>query len=239
MTTLIIDGDLIAYKVTAGAEQPINWGDGMWTLHAYEDDVLRGVDDAIHDILGRTGHSDYIVALSDSKNNFRKSVADYYKANRKNTRKPMLLPFSRDYIMDAHHGIIWENLEADDVLGIYASQGDKYETWTLDKDLKTVPGTHWFDDKKVVIDDSEADYWFYHQTLTGDLTDNYSGCPKIGAKTADKILAKECSWEQVVATYFNAGLGEEVALENARLARILRDGEYDLTTGEVNLWSPN
>ena len=32
--------------------------------------------------------------------------------------------------------------------------------------------------------------------------------------------------EKVVATYNKAGLSEEVALENARLARILRKGEY-------------
>lgn len=239
MTTLIIDGDLVAYKVAAGAEIPINWGDGLWTLHSYEEDIKRGVDDSIADIVNRTGHANYIVALSDSKNNFRKSVADYYKANRKNTRKPMLLPFARDYMMQEHNGEIWDNLEADDVLGIYASSSDEYQTWTLDKDLKTVPGIHWFDDTMTIITEEDADYWFYTQALTGDLTDNYSGCPKVGAKTAEKILAKECSWENVAATYINAGLGEDVALENARLARILRHGEYNRDTGEVNLWTPN
>lgn len=239
MTTLIIDGDLIAYKVAAGAEIPVNWGDGLWTLHSTEDDIKRGVDEAIHTLISRTGHNNYRVALSDNKNNFRKQVADYYKANRSNTRKPMLLPFARDYIMDNHYGEIWANLEADDVLGILASRSDEFQTWTLDKDLKTVPGTHWFDDKMTIISQEDADYWFYTQALTGDITDNYSGCPKIGAKTAEKILDKECSWENVVATYINAGLGEEIALENARLARILRDGEYNQDTGEVSLWSPN
>jgi len=42
----------------------------------------------------------------------------------------------------------------------------------------------------------------------------------------------------VVAAYNKKGLSEEVALENARLARILRNGEYDTDTGEVKLWNP-
>jgi len=238
MTTLVIDGDLIAYRVSASAEVPINWGDGLWTLHSQESDVKVGVDDAIYEIVNRTECNKYIVALSDSKNNFRKKVASYYKANRTNTRKPMLLSFAREYMMERHNGLVWANLEADDVLGILASSGDDYETWTLDKDLKTVPGKHWFDDKLIVISEEEANHNFYHQTLTGDLTDNYGGCPKVGEKTADKILEKDNSWNGVVAAYFNAGLSDEVALENARLARILRDGEYNVGTGEVNLWVP-
>ena len=38
-----------------------------------------------------------IVLLSD-KENFRKDIAPFYKANRKDTRKPMLLQYAREYI---------------------------------------------------------------------------------------------------------------------------------------------
>mgnify|MGYP003316371416 CR=1 FL=1 len=38
-------------------------------------------------------------------------------------------------------------------------------------------------------DEHKADYWHMHQTLTGDVSDNYKGCPTVGAKTASKILA--------------------------------------------------
>ena len=47
MTQLIIDGDIIAYKAAATSETPINWGDGLWTLHAHEEDVKKYVDDFI------------------------------------------------------------------------------------------------------------------------------------------------------------------------------------------------
>lgn len=241
MTTLAIDGDIVAYHASAACEQPINWGDGLWTLHSYESEVIAKVDDTIQKLVADTGADKYVVPIS-STINYRKSVADYYKGNRTNTRKPMLLEFAKDYIMENHNGMQWKNLEADDVLGILTSSSDEYLCFSQDKDLETIPGRHWIDGKEVTITELEADYKFFTQTLTGDVTDNYKGCPKIGAVTAAKILneAKDADemWKLVVHTFYKAGLGAEVALENARLARILRNGEYNIDTGEVNLWTP-
>ena len=31
---LVIDGDILAYQIATNNERPINWGDGLWTLHA-------------------------------------------------------------------------------------------------------------------------------------------------------------------------------------------------------------
>lgn len=240
MTKLLIDGDIVAYRAAASAEQPINWGDDLWTLHAYESDVRKSVDDAIAKLVEETGADAYETPLS-CTNNFRKTVADYYKANRKDVRKPMLLGYAKDYIMQKHNGMVWKNLEADDVLGILTSTSSEYLCFSQDKDLCTIPGRHWIDSKEVTITEDEADLFFFTQVLTGDITDNYKGCPKIGAKTAEKIL-KEVEpkdyWKAVVHTFYKAGLGAEVALENARLARILREGEYDVTTNEVKLWNP-
>ena len=28
---LVIDGDILAYQIATNNEQPINWGDGLWT----------------------------------------------------------------------------------------------------------------------------------------------------------------------------------------------------------------
>lgn len=241
MTTLLIDGDIVAYHASAACEQPIHWGDGLWTLHAYESEVVAKIEETIAKLLEETGAEKYAVPIS-HKVNFRKSVASYYKANRTDVRKPFLLEYAKQYIMDNHNGMKWENLEADDVLGILTSSSDEYLCFSQDKDLETIPGRHWIGGEEVTITELEADYKFFTQTLTGDVTDNYKGCPKIGAVTAAKILAEakdaEEMWKLVVHTFYKAGLGQEVALENARLARILRDGEYQLTTGEVKLWTP-
>ena len=92
------------------------------------------------------------------------------------------------------------------------------------------------------------------QTLTGDTTDGYTGCPGIGPKTAEKILQaalaegtteanpaqlREIYWQHVVKAYAKAGLSEEEALTQARVARICRNSDYDFKTKQVILWSPN
>ena len=75
--------------------------------------------------------------------------------------------------------------------------------------------------------------------------DGYSGCPGIGPKRAARILdgvfgdpGGPGDWDAVVKTYVKAGLSEEEALVQARVARILRWGEYDRKKGKVKLWNP-
>ena len=91
------------------------------------------------------------------------------------------------------------------------------------------------------------------QTLTGDATDGYKGCPSVGAVGAKKILDDALAlaksndhekfnnwymWIAVVKAFEKAGLGEEEALVQARVARILRTPEYDHKKRKVKLWSP-
>ena len=237
MTLLLIDGDIVAYKATVSAETPINWGDGLWTLHCYEQDVALRLDEQIDKLVNEAPVQDCVVALSD-KENYRKELAPYYKANRTNTRKPMLLQWAREYIQSKYNTIIYRRLEADDVLGILGTANTDTIIWSEDKDLRTVPAKHWIDGDVVEISEEEADYNFLTQTLVGDATDNYKGCPSVGYKTAEKILEFGDGWGAVVRAFISKGFSEEVALENARLARILRNGEYDTDTGEVKLWTP-
>ena len=237
MTLLLIDGDIIAYKAAASAETPINWGDGLWTLHSFEQDVEIRLCDQIDKLLDEAPVQDCVVALSD-RENYRKELASYYKANRKDVRKPMLLQWAREYLIEKYNTIIYRRLEADDVLGILSTANTDTIVWSEDKDLLTVPAKHWINGEVVTVTEEEANYNFFFQTLVGDSTDNYSGCPTVGPKTANKLLSNGCRWDKVVAAYESKGLSEEVALENARLARILRNGEYDTDTGEVKLWMP-
>lgn len=236
MTLLLIDGDIIAYKAAASAEVATNWGNGQWTLHSFEPDVEVRVEDQIHKLL-EAPVQDCVIAFTDKKN-FRKDVAPYYKANRKDTRKPMLLDYAKKYMSLQYNTIMYRNLEADDVLGILGTKNRDTIIWSEDKDLLTIPAKHWINGEVVEITEAEANYQFLYQTLIGDSTDNYKGCPSIGPKTANKILSSGCTWEAVVEAFKSKGLSEEVALENARLARILRDGEYNTETGEVYLWQP-
>ena len=236
MTILLVDGDIIAYKAAASAETPVNWGDGLWTLHSYEQDVALHLGEALSKLVIEAPVQDCIVALSD-KENYRKQLVPYYKANRAKTRKPMLLNYARDVIRNTYNTIIYRRLEADDVLGILGTANTDTIIWSEDKDLRTVPAKHWIDGAVVEISEAEADYNFYAQTLMGDNADNYKGCPNVGAVGSKKILDKDCSLNAVVEAFKDKGLSEEVALENAQLARILRNGEYDTDTAEVRLWT--
>ena len=235
--TLLVDGDLVAYKAAVVAETPIDWGDGVWTLHAHEKDVIGSMEEFMSKIIEESGCDKVITCLS-GDNLYRKDVAPYYKANRKGTRKPMLLKFAKKYLGDKYNGKVEDKLEADDLLGILGSADKNTVIWSLDKDLLTIPAYHLIDGKVVEVDQEEADYHFLYQTLVGDSTDNYKGCPTVGDKKANALLEKEgATWETVVKAFDSKGLGEEVAIENARLARILRDGEYNFKTKEVTLWA--
>ena len=81
------------------------------------------------------------------------------------------------------------------------------------------------DDGIIEVTEEDANYNHLLQALTGDAVDGYSGCPGIGIKRASRLLDADASWDSVIAAYDKAGLTEEDALVQARVARILRHGE--------------
>jgi DNA polymerase-1 len=238
----LIDADILAYQASSSAEQPVDWGEGMWTLHSFEDDAIALFESLITRIQDATEASKVVLCFSD-KSNWRKIVLPTYKSNRVGTRKPMLLRFLRDYAAQKYDIREVATLEGDDVIGLNATgkNAERYIICSLDKDLKTIPGSHYNfgKDEFFEITEEEADYWHMIQTLTGDTTDGYSGCPGVGPKTAEKILSGGGPmWDKVVAAYAKAGFGEEEALTQARVARILRHGDYDFENNQVRLWTP-
>ena len=245
MNTILIDGDVILYQVASACEISTNWGDDLWTLHADAKEAKQRVDITLSRLYERLDACEMIITLSGAKN-FRKEILPTYKGNRKKTRKPVIFPPLKEYLREIYTVVEYDNLEGDDVLGLIATgmkkiKGDPLIV-SIDKDMKTIPAKHYNPDKdeegifKVTLE--EADYFHLYQSLMGDQTDGYSGCPGIGPKTAAKILDKECSWSKVKETYEINGLTEDDALVQARVARILRHGEYNPKTQEINLWQP-
>lgn len=241
---LLIDGDILLYKIALNNEVDTHWGDGLWTLHCDENICKADVDLVIDDLGASLNADDYIVALTDT-NNFRKEILPTYKSNRKDKRKPMTLKALRDYVIKKHNGVVWKNLEADDVLGIMSTEPTDEEriVVSIDKDLKTVPCNLSVDGLNVLnIPQRMADYWFMIQTLTGDKVDGYDGIEGVGIKTAEKLIQKYTNvplldlWKIVKKIYVEKGYTEAEALQQARVAHILRHGEYNKKTGEVKLW---
>ena len=243
MITALIDADILAYQAAAAVEQPIDWGDGLWTLHAFEDEAIAQFDGQIVKIKEDLKADRLVLAFSD-KENWRKGVLPTYKSNRAGVRKPMLLKFLREYAEKHYEVFVRPTLEGDDVLGILATHKSKIPgekiIVSIDKDFKTIPGKHYNFSKgeHFEVTEEEANYWHLYQTLTGDQTDGYAGCPSIGPKTAEKLLADSAMWETVAKAFESKGLSEEVALEQARVARILRACDYDFSNKQVILWEP-
>lgn len=273
---LLVDGDIIAYKAAASVERPVNWGGGLWTLHAYEHEAIAIVDQYHEKLMAQLEADHAVYALTDSERNWRLDILPTYKSNRKDTRKPMLLPFLREYLMDNYEAYLRPRLEGDDILGILSTHPHLVKAQqkiivSLDKDMKTIPGWIFNDAKDKeprLVSQEEADRYHLYQTLIGDTTDGYSGCPGVGPTAAEQILndprrlvevehtitrgkrkgqteirwvddgPAESAWEAVVCQYHKAGLTEEDALIQARVARILRADEYDYKAKEVRPWNP-
>jgi DNA polymerase-1 len=259
MRVALIDADILAYQAAAVSEKATDWGDGLWTLHAFEEEAALAFETSLNRVLEKVEATNFFLAFSDSLN-WRKDVLPTYKGNRAETRKPMLLKWVRQYAQK-YNCITIPTLEGDDVLGIWATTKSKLDPvrefiiCTTDKDLKTIPGKHYNfgRDEFFEISEHQADKWHMIQTLTGDTTDGYVGCPGVGPVGAEKILAKaleegtpwanpqqlrEIYWKHVVAAYSKAGFGEEEALVQARVARILRAEDYDDVLKKVILWTP-
>lgn len=261
MRTALIDADILAYQAAVVSEQAFDWGDGMWTLHVFETDAIAAFETILKGILEKTKADNFFLAFSD-RNNWRKDVLPTYKGNRKDVRKPMLLTFLQQYAREKYQVISLPGLEGDDVLGIWATTKGKLDPvrefiiCTTDKDLKTIPGKHYNfgKDEFFEITEHQADFYHMLQTLTGDTADGYKGCPGCGAVTAQRIMQaaldsgtpwanpeqlREIYWQHVVKAYDKAGFGEEEALVQARVARILRVEDYDTETMKVKLWTPS
>jgi len=259
---LLIDGDIWCFRAAASCEYATKWDEDVWTLHAHENEAVAALNGQIDGIVEALEADRVVFALSSSVvPNFRYDVLPTYKSNRADKRKPMLIGPLKAYLRENYE--VWERpgLEGDDVLGILSTspkivKGEKIIV-SVDKDLKTIPGKllNLHDTEQLIeggdiegvaegvveITEREADYNHMVQTLSGDTTDGYKGCPKVGEKTAHKLLdglEPHEWWPKVVEQYEKQGLTEDDALQQARVARILRRSDYDFENAQVIPWTP-
>lgn len=237
MLRLLFDADMLVYRVTSAAETEINWYGDLWTLHSdiseckeKLDAMVVSITDRVLEHLKYEGDYQIIMCFSD-KHNFRKTILPTYKANRSDKRKPLAYSAMVEWVRKEYYAYHrWVGLEADDVIGILATEPETNNVVISgDKDMRSIPGV-FFDmihNEFYTITEAEADYWHLYQTLVGDTADNYKGCPKIGTVGATKLLSKEATWQVVVSAFEKAGLTEEDALIQARVARILRHSDYN------------
>ena len=222
---LLIDCDFVVYKCCAAAEAEIDFGDDVIVVTSSFKEAYSCVKRELKRIENKFGSFDEtILFFSDSKN-FRKDIQKNYKGHR-NRKKPCAYRRVINKLSEEYSVIKMPTLEADDSMGIYATKHTGNIIVSPDKDMRQIPGMLWNFEESTLIKPEDGAKWHLIQSISGDNTDGYAGIPGYGVKRA-------------VALFEEKGLSEDIALENARLARILTNEDYDDEKMEPLLWSPS
>ncbi len=263
---LIIDADFMLYQLCEAMKRDCGFPAlNPETLEPYDDTevvVVHWADPKdVHDAFVRkveerlvdTGCTEAVLVFSGRKN-FRKELWSGYKANRASTIKPpaywatlRLLEIAGRFEV-----VIVECLEGDDCIGILLTRPSPVERIAdmTDKDVLTLPNIKvWRNGEIQTTTDASAERFHLVQTLMGDTTDGYKGCPGMGKVTAEKVLdAPGDPWTNVLKAYeaafkktpdrFVTDSPLEEALLNARMARILRFEDWDPKARRPILWHP-
>lgn len=267
MTTLLLDADIIAFKVASVSQRTFQFPGCDPSVSADDwEDVVPRIDAEVAKLTEKLKSDKVIVCLScPTEDNWRLKVLPTYKGNRDYSKRPVWLAKVKDYLEAEYPSYRRPHLEADDIMGILSTMPGlppgflkehpgfdpkaRKVIVSEDKDMKTIPG--WLfnpakDSKPRLIDQHEADWWHLYQTLVGDTTDGYAGCPGCGPVKAEKVLGpakgfevEPEDWTNVLGAFQAKGLTEADALIQARVARICRASDYDFKNKEVILWTPS
>jgi len=236
---LLIDADYIVYKNCAAAETELDFGEDVILVTSNFSDAYNATTKELTKLKDEFGSFPTIKLFFSDTKNFRKKIAPSYKGHR-NRKKPCGYKRVINKLKTEFDVVIMPTLEADDAMGIYATQYPGNVIVSPDKDMKQIPGTLYNLDEKFTITSDSGRAWHLIQCLSGDQTDGYSGVPGIGVKRAQTLFDKEgYSWRTVIKAFTDKGMTEYDAIMNARLAKILTIDDYDTEKQEPILWTPS
>lgn len=195
-THLLIDADLAAYRAASACQNTYDWGDGTTSVTSDLEAAKKTMRDFLDGLMSRLFADKLTICLSDDFRSFRKEMVDpTYKGNRKDIERPQELYPLKSWLEETYPSARRPLLEADDVMGIMATEpghGEERIIVSQDKDMRTIPGLLYrpYDDAPIVetIDVEDADFYHMYQTLAGDAVDGYPGCPGVGKITANQSL---------------------------------------------------
>lgn len=239
-----VDGDILIYGICSSCEYCARFDEDL-------DVVFCNINEALHlagntlDKYKKMSRNGHITIYFTGQGNFRKELYPEYKAHRKKVRKPAGYAALKKLLDENYHCVTEDRLEADDLIGINHTRclelGIESLMASIDKDFKTIPGWLYNPDTDGFTYQTveEADRNWLMQTLIGDKTDGYPGLDGVGPVGAERLLTKHGAiWQTVEEAFVNSGFTAEYALVQARMARILRNNEYDFSNKEVRLWQP-
>ena len=236
---LLIDCDFVVYKCCAAAESEIDFGNDVIVVTSTFKDAYSCVKRELNRIANKFGSFDEMILFFSDSKNFRKDIQADYKGHR-NRKKPCGYRRVINKLSEEYSVIKMPTLEADDSMGIFQTKHPGNIIVSPDKDMKQIPGMLWNFDESFTITKEDGAKWHLIQTMAGDNTDGYAGVPGIGVKRATALFEeKGYSWKTVVDAFKEKDLSEDIALTNARLARILTNEDYDDEKMEPIPWSPS
>ena len=236
--TLLLDGDIIIYQPCCIFNEDDDQSKRM---------IMKNINQKIEKLMAAADCDKYIMFVT-TKTNFRDFLVDDYKANREDVDRPVNLAWAKRRCVETLNNHYHQYLEADDLLGIYA--GDDTVTWSLDKDIRQIPGNH-LDDatgeivtvteqgvlrervivskntgkkkKKVYFDGTIG---LYYQLLIGDNADNILGC-------AERVNAVRKSGKDAGQSYIKRqGVGSSQAIKLLTSAALYRGDDSILRSAQ-------
>lgn len=183
------------------------------------EECYQQMDDLLNNIFVATDCSHYLLYLTIGKN-FRYSIDENYKSNRKKQEKPPFFYEVREYLINKWNAYFDEGFESDDlcVSARKILMDNKIDCIIAspDKDIKMLEGVY-YDYKKLEF--FETNYkdsvnYFWKSMITGDSSDGIKGIPGKGEVYATKILKDvtyTCS-DKVFSSYID-NFGEELGIE--------------------------
>jgi hypothetical protein len=215
VTTLLLDADIIAFKVASVSQRTFQFpGCEPSTVADEWEQVVPRIDAEVAKLTEKLKSDKVIVCLScPTEDNWRLRVLPTYKGNRDYSKRPVWLAKVKDYLEAEYPSYRRPHLEADDIMGILSTMPGlppgflaehpgfdpkaKKVIVSEDKDMKTIPG--WLfnpakDGKPRLVSLEQADTWHLYQAICGDSVDHYAGCPGAAHEKATEVL-DGCLWE--------------------------------------------
>lgn len=206
---LLVDADYFCHHAAAACSSVVEWEDGILEQYADLNEGKRIFEKSLESIrsVRKAFENAHMVMCFTDDVNWRKGIWPDYKRGRKS--KPLAHWSMVEWVKKDFVSFQRPTLEGDDCLGILSTapqllkrQLPEVKDWnnvrvvivSCDKDFNTIPGEFlWWDTNAgrhelKVISEAQADHWHMLQTLMGDVTDGYPGCPGIGKDTALEFL---------------------------------------------------
>jgi len=205
----IIDLDSVCY--TIGHGNKITLPDGSFKKEGnrlvYQEktdsELIDAANKVMSDILRSCGATHYIGYMKGfNTTDSRKAINPNYKAQR-STEPPKWWNFVQNQLHLEWKAVYVDDIEVDDAVNITKLQLSDSFIVAIDKDLLSLPGTHynWRKGEWTTVASEEAAYRFWSDMIVGQPIDNVKGIPGKGEAFTKKLFEQESNYPNAT---FNA-----------------------------------